>query len=34
LCLSEGPSKEAVRRVHEQAGHATQEIYEIPITVK
>jgi hypothetical protein len=31
FCLSEGPSKEAVQRVHERAGHATHEIYEVPI---
>ena len=29
FCLSEGPSKEAVLRVHERAGHPTSEIYEI-----
>ena len=26
FCLSSGPSKAAVRRVHDQAGHPTQEI--------
>lgn len=31
FCLSEGPSKEAVMRVHAQAGHPTEEIYEVPI---
>jgi hypothetical protein len=34
FCLSEGPNKEAVLRVHERAGHATDEIYEVPITVE
>lgn len=34
FCLSEGPNKEAVLRVHEAAGHATGEIYEVPITVE
>jgi len=34
FCLSEGPSKEAVLRVHERAGHATTEIYEVPIDVE
>lgn len=34
FCLSEGPSKEAVLRTHERAGHPTQEIYEIPLTVE
>ena len=33
FCLSTGPSKEAVMRVHEQAGHPTEEVYEVPITV-
>jgi hypothetical protein len=34
FCLSEGPNKDAVRRIHEQAGHSVDEIYEIPLTVK
>jgi len=34
FCLSEGPNKEAVLRVHKAAGHATTEIYEIPIEVE
>jgi hypothetical protein len=29
FCLSEGPNKEAVLRIHERAGHPTDEIYEI-----
>jgi uncharacterized protein DUF4242 len=33
FCLSSGPSKEAVMRVHEQAGHPTTEIYELPVEV-
>jgi Protein of unknown function (DUF4242) len=33
FCLSSGPSKEAVRRVHDQAGHPTQEIYELSVEV-
>jgi Protein of unknown function (DUF4242) len=33
FCLSNGPSKEAIMRVHERAGHATSEVYEIPIEV-
>ncbi|WP_353808449.1 SCO4226 family nickel-binding protein [Agromyces sp. SYSU T00194] len=28
-CLSTGPSKEAVMRVHERAGHPTAEVYEL-----
>jgi hypothetical protein len=34
FCLSEGPSKEAVLRIHERAGHPTAEIYEVPIDVE
>ena len=34
FCLSEGPSKEAVQRVHAEAGHPTHEIYEVPLTVE
>lgn len=34
FCLSEGPSKEAVLKVHERAGHPTNEIYEVPIDVE
>ena len=31
FCLSEGPSAEAVRRIHERAGHPADEIYEVPV---
>lgn len=31
FCPSEGPSKEAVQRVHERAGHLADEIYEVPL---
>lgn len=34
FCLSEGPSKEAVRRVHEKAGHPADEIHEVRFTVE
>lgn len=33
FCLSTGPSKEAVLRIHARAGHPTAEIYELPIEV-
>jgi hypothetical protein len=33
FCLSSGPTREAVLRVHEKAGHPTDEIYELPIEV-
>ncbi|GAA2152473.1 SCO4226 family nickel-binding protein [Kitasatospora kazusensis] len=32
-CLSEAPSKEAVQRVHERAGHAADEIHAVPLSV-
>lgn len=34
FCLSEGPSREAVQRVHEKSGHAADEIYEVPLEVE
>ena len=34
FCLSSGPSKEAVRRVHAKAGHPAQEIYELSVEVE
>jgi hypothetical protein len=33
FCLSNGPSKEAVMRIHERAGHPTAEVYELPVEV-
>ena len=33
FCLSTGPSKEAVMRVHERAGHPANQVYEVPISV-
>ena len=33
FCLAEGPSKEAVQRVHERAGHPAGETYEVSISV-
>ncbi|HEY0118950.1 MAG TPA: SCO4226 family nickel-binding protein [Cellulomonas sp.] len=33
FCLSTGPSKEAVLRVHERAGHPTSEIYQVDVDV-
>jgi hypothetical protein len=34
FCLSEGPDRDAVKRVHEKAGHATDEIYEVSVEVE
>ena len=31
FCLSEGPNREAVMRVHEKAGHPADEIYEVDV---
>lgn len=33
FCLATGPSKEAVMRVHERAGHPTPQVYEITVEV-
>lgn len=33
FCISTGPTKEALMRIHERAGHPTAEVYEIPIEV-
>lgn len=33
FCLATGPSREAVMRVHERAGHPTPDVYEITAEV-
>ena len=33
FCLSTGPSKEAVMRIHERAGHPTEQVYELSVEV-
>jgi hypothetical protein len=33
FCLASGPTREAVLRVHERAGHPTPEIYELRVEV-
>lgn len=33
FCLSTGPSKEAVMRIHERAGHPTAQVYELAVEV-
>ena len=33
FCLSSGPTREAVMRVHERAGHGTAEVYQVPVEV-
>ncbi|MFJ4692800.1 SCO4226 family nickel-binding protein [Streptomyces sp. NPDC088766] len=32
-CLSEGPSADAVQRVHERTGHKADEIHAVPLSV-
>lgn len=32
-CLSEGPSAEAIQRIHERAGHPADEIHAVPLVV-
>lgn len=32
-CLSEAPSAEAVRRIHERTGHPADEIHPVPLVV-
>lgn len=32
FCLSEAPNAEAVRRIHERAGHPADEVHEITVT--
>ena len=33
FCLSTGPSKESVSRVHERAGHPTSEVFEVTVEI-
>jgi hypothetical protein len=33
FCLSTGPTKEAVMRIHDRAGHPTAEVYELTVEV-
>ena len=33
FCLATGPSREEVMRVHERAGHPTDEVYELSVEV-
>ncbi len=33
FCLVTGPSREAVMRIHERAGHPTPEVYALPVEV-
>ena len=31
FCLSEAPNAEAVKKIHERAGHPVDEVYEVPV---
>jgi uncharacterized protein DUF4242 len=31
FCLSEAPSADAVKKIHQRAGHPTEEVYEVPV---
>jgi hypothetical protein len=31
FCRSEAPSAEAVRKIHERAGHPADDIYQVPV---
>jgi uncharacterized protein DUF4242 len=33
FCLATGPTRQAVIRIHERAGHPTEEIYELTVEV-
>ena len=33
FCLVTGPSREAVMRIHDRAGHPTAEVYQLPVEV-
>lgn len=33
FCLSSAPSKEAIMRIHQRAGHPTSEVYELAVEV-
>lgn len=33
FCLATGPSRDAVMRIHERAGHPTPEVYELLVEV-
>jgi hypothetical protein len=33
FCLATGPSREAVMRIHERAGHPTPDVYPLPVEV-
>ncbi|MFF4354253.1 SCO4226 family nickel-binding protein [Streptomyces sp. NPDC001530] len=32
-CLSEAPSADAVRRIHERSGHPADEVHPVPLSI-
>jgi hypothetical protein len=32
-CIAEAPSADAVRRIHERAGHAPDDVFPVPVEV-
>jgi hypothetical protein len=32
-CVAEAPSADAIRRIHERAGHPPDEVYPVPVEV-
>ncbi|MEU5050812.1 SCO4226 family nickel-binding protein [Streptomyces sp. NPDC021096] len=32
-CLSEAPSADAVKRIHERAGHPVDEVHQVPLEI-
>lgn len=33
FCLSEAPSAEAIKRIHERTGHPADEVHPVPLVV-
>ena len=31
FCLSDAPNPEAVKKIHERAGHPVEEVYPVPV---
>jgi hypothetical protein len=31
FCLSEAPNADAVKKIHERAGHPTDQVFEVPV---
>lgn len=34
FCLSDAPDELAVKRIHERAGHPTDEVYPVPVQAR